>query len=144
MGVNFEIFKVHTFLNLKTTSQAFFFFIPLKRAFYHNEWYQFHFSTMICVGITMSDAFFCPLLYIAHYCCFFPPFCMIVRPQLILHDITQRLIHKTLMLRNNIEFESQWLTRKHCYAVLFHNFLNAHISPSIVRITWNIYWLKVR
>ena len=53
-----EIFKVHTFFNMSTTSQAFFFYITLKRTLFHEEWYQFHFSTMICVGITPSVAFF--------------------------------------------------------------------------------------
>ena len=58
MGVSIEIFKVHTFFNMSTTSQAFFFYITLKRTLFHEEWYQFHFSTMICVGITTSVAFF--------------------------------------------------------------------------------------
>ena len=58
MGVSIEIFKVHTFFNMSTTPQAFFFYITLKRTLCHEKWYQFHFSTMICVGITTSVAFF--------------------------------------------------------------------------------------
>ena len=64
LGVSIEIFKVHAFLNMKTTPQAFFFYILLKGTLYHEEWYQFHFSAIICVGITTSGAFFCPRLYI--------------------------------------------------------------------------------
>ena len=58
LSVSIKNFKVHTFLNMKTIPQAFFFYIPLKRTLYHEEWCQFHFSTMICVGITTSVAFF--------------------------------------------------------------------------------------
>ena len=57
MGVSIEIFKVHAFFNMITTPQAFFFYITLKRTLRHEKWYQFHFSTMICVGITTNVAF---------------------------------------------------------------------------------------
>ena len=40
-----------------TTPQAFFIYISVMRTLFHEEWYQFHFST-ICVGIITSDAFF--------------------------------------------------------------------------------------
>ena len=58
MGVSIEIFKVHTFFNMSTTPQAFFVYILLNGTLFYEEWYQFHFSTMICVGITTSVAFF--------------------------------------------------------------------------------------
>ena len=58
MGVSIEIFKVHTFFSMSTTPQAFFYCITLKRTLCYEKWYQFHFSTIICVGITTSVAFF--------------------------------------------------------------------------------------
>ena len=57
MSVSIEIFKVHTFFNMSTTPQAFFFNIILKRTLCYEKGYKFHFSTMICVGITTSVAF---------------------------------------------------------------------------------------
>ena len=58
LGVSIEIFKVRTFFNMSTTPQAFFFYMTLKRTLCYEKWYQFHFSTMICAGITTSGAFF--------------------------------------------------------------------------------------
>ena len=66
MGVSIEIFKVHTFFNMSTTPQAFFFYITLKRSLCYEKWYQFHFSMMICVGIITSVA-----VFFVHDCTFF-------------------------------------------------------------------------
>ena len=57
MGISIEVFKVHTFFNMTTTPQVFFFYITLKSTLCYEKWYQFHFSTMIWVGIS-SVAFF--------------------------------------------------------------------------------------
>ena len=59
---------IHFLIWARPPSQAFFFYITLKRTLCHEKWYQFHFSTMICVGMTTSVMFFCPQLYIGYPC----------------------------------------------------------------------------
>ena len=53
-----KFLKYIHFLIWARPPQAFFFYITLKRTLCHGKWYQFHFSTMICIGITTSVAFF--------------------------------------------------------------------------------------
>ena len=136
MGVSIEIFKVHTFFNMSTTSQAFFFYITLKRTLFYEEWYHFHFSTMICIGTT-SVAFFLATL-IASSSEIFHNLCEV-------HDLSFLFqIYYNVNLKMNIfQFfrrDSSLFTNRHCPIIEIYlrfiphfktNFTKAFIIPSL-------------